>query len=100
MGQLWTENMNVLYDGPFKGKRVGEVLRENPDYVIHRYLTHADHGGITANQYDSAIATIDNGWSTDSWDVEPEDIDYIAHERHRLRHDKSGGYYSSSAIYN
>lgn len=93
MGMLWNENMNLFTDGPYKNKRVGEVLRENPDYIIHLYLTEKDHGGITPTQYDQAIALMDVTWSTDTWGYDPEEVDYIAHERHRLRHDRDGGYY-------
>lgn len=95
MGMLWTENMNLFNEGPYAGKRVGEVLRENPDYIVHVYLTEPDHGSITATQYDQAISALDTSeYSTSTWDYDPDEIDYVAHERHRLRHDKQGGYYT------
>lgn len=84
---------NTFTEGPYKGKRVEDVIESDPDFVVHTYLTYPNQGGVTANQYDKAIATLgDLGTST--WDYEPEDIDYLQAFTHRLRHDYRGGYYN------
>lgn len=84
---------NNFTSGIYKGRSIEDTIQMEPDYVVHAYLTFPDNGGVTPVQYDAAIAQLDD-WGTDSWDYDPDDVDYVAHERHRLRHDRSGGYYN------